>query len=76
MKFLLILIMVIGAIMLALYFIALYTGSNRMLIAFRIAMLVLIVTLIIAWIVSIILEQQFILLLGLALLFIVMYALS
>ncbi len=76
MKFLLILIMVIGAIMLALYFIALYTGSNRMLIAFRIAMLVLIVTLIIAWIVSIILGQQFILLLGLALLFIVMYALS
>ncbi len=76
MKFLLILIMVIGAIMLALYFIALYTGSNRMLIAFRIAMLVLIVTLIIAWIVSIILGQQFILLLGLALLFIMMYALS
>ncbi len=76
MNFLLILIMVIGAIMLVLYFIALYTGSNRMLIAFRIAMLVLIVTLIIAWIVSIVLGQQFILLLGLALLFIVMYALS
>lgn len=76
MKFLLILIMVIGAIMLALYFMALYTGSNRILIAFRIAMLVLIITLIIAWIVSIVLGQHFILLLGLALLFIVMYALS
>lgn len=76
MKFLLILIMVIGAIMLLLYFMALYLDNNRLMILFRFTMLILIITLLISWIVSIVLGQQFILLLGLALLFIGMYALS
>lgn len=76
MKFLLILIMVIGAIMLLLYFMALYLDNNRLMILFRITMLILIITLLVSWIVSIVLGQQFILLLGLALLFIGMYALS
>ena len=76
MKFLLILIMVIGAIMLLLYFMALYLDNNKLMSLFRITMLILIMTLLVSWIVSIVLGQQFILLLGLALLFIGMYALS
>lgn len=76
MKFLLILIMVIGAIMLMFYFMALFLDNTRMLILFRIAMLILIVALVISWIVSILAGQQFILLLGLAILFILLYVYS
>lgn len=76
MKYLLIFIMAIAAIMILLYFIALFTKSNRVLIAFRIAMLFLIILLIISWITSIVLKQHFILLLGLAILFIIMYIFS
>lgn len=76
MKILLILIMVMAAIMITVYFIAALTRKSKILILFRITMLILIALLLITWIVSIILGQHFILLLGLAILFIVLYVFS
>lgn len=76
MKYFLILIMVMAAIMIIAYFIALFTKKHKWLIYFRITMLLLIAFLLVAWIASIILGQHLILLLGLAIIFIVMYAFS
>lgn len=73
MKLLLFIIMGIAAVMLLLYCMALFLNNKRLLVLFRIAMLILILTLIISWIVSIVLGQHFILLLGLALIFIALY---
>lgn len=73
MNILLYLIMALAAIMIILYIIAFITKSSRMLIAFRLSMLVLIATLGITFIISLCLKQPFYLLLGLAILFIVLY---
>ena len=76
MKILLILIMGVAAIMISTYFIAVLTRKSKMLILFRITMLILIALLLITWFVSIILGQHLFLLLGLAILFIILYAFS
>lgn len=76
MQILLIIIMAIAAVMLILYFIALLTKDSRVLIAFRVTMLILIATLLISWIVSLITGQHLHLLLVMAAIFIVMYILS
>lgn len=76
MKILLILIMVMAALMILTYFIAAITRKHKMLIAFRITMLILILLILITWITSMILKQPFHLLLGLAIIFIIMYIYS
>lgn len=76
MKFLLFFIIVMAFIMLTIYFIALITQSSKLLILFRITMLIVIGLLLISWIVSIILKQPFHLLLGLAVIFILLYVFS
>lgn len=76
MKILLILIMAMGAIMIITYFAALITHSNKVLIAFRVIMLLLIFLLLIGWIISLILGQHQILLLVLAVVFILLYIFS
>lgn len=73
MKILLILIMVMAALMILTYFIAAITKTHRMLIAFRITMLILILLITITWITSMVLQQPFHILLGLAIIFIIMY---
>ncbi len=76
MKILLILIMIMAAIMIVTYFIAAISRKHKLLIAFRVTMLILILLILITWIVSIILKQPFHILLGLAIIFIIMYAYS
>lgn len=76
MKFLLILIMVFGVIMITTYIIAMLTGTHKHLIIFRVTLLLLILLLIITWIVSIVLHQHFLLLLILAVIFILLYIFS
>lgn len=76
MKILLILIMIMAAIMIITYFIAAFTRKHKLLIAFRVAMLILILLILITWIVSMILKQPFHILLGLAIIFIIMYIYS
>jgi len=76
MKVLLVLIMIMAALMIFTYFIAALTKTHKTLIAFRITMLLLILLLIITWITSLILKQPFHLLLGLAIIFIIMYIYS
>lgn len=76
MKFLLILIMCIAALMILTYFIAAITKNHKFLIAFRIIMLLVILLLFVTWIVSIILQQPFHILLGFAIFFIILYIFS
>ena len=76
MKILLILIMVMAAIMIITYLIAAITRKHKLLIAFRVSMLILILLILITWITSMILKQPFHILLGLAIIFIVMYIYS
>lgn len=76
MKVLIILIMIMAAIMIFTYVIAAISRKQNMLIAFRITMLILILLLIVTWIVSMVLKQPFHILLGLAIIFIVMYIYS
>lgn len=76
MKILLILIMIMAAFMILTYFIAAITCKHKMLIAFRVTMLILILLLLITWITSMVLKQPFHILLGLAILFITLYIFS
>jgi hypothetical protein len=68
--------MVIAAIMLTTYFLAFYTKKSNLLIAFRASMLLLIISLVVTWVVSMILGQSQLLFLGLAVLFILLYIYS
>ena len=76
MKVLLILIMIMAAIMIVMYFLAAITRKGKALIAFRYTMLILIILILITWIVSMVLHQPFHILLGLAIIFIIMYIYS
>ncbi|MBQ9983434.1 MAG: hypothetical protein IJP29_02480 [Lachnospiraceae bacterium] len=76
MKILLILIMVAALVMIITYFIAFTSQKRDRLIPFRISMLVLILLIIITWIVSMVLHQPFHILLGLAVIFILLYIYS
>lgn len=76
MKILLILIMVNAAIMLITYFTALFKNSTKLLLLFRYTMLTLILLLCGTWVTSLVLGQPFHMLLGLIVIFIILYAFS